>query len=136
MRKFLFMSVISLLAFSSCKKGKIEKNLDGSWSLNGFYIDGVDQVSNNSTYSLEFANIDKGAGEEFFYSSNATSGTTVMTGTCALNDDYSRIHIVLAGAGSAYDWDLALEVDKAKIRMTGDGTSNGVVHTILMEGFQ
>lgn len=130
------MSSVLVLAFSSCTKGKIEKNLDGSWSLNGYYIDGVDQVSNSTSFSIEFVNVDKGAGEVFFYATNASSGTTVMTGTCALNDDYSRIHILLAGAGSTHDWDMSLEVDKANIRMNGNGTSNGVVHTVLMEGFQ
>ena len=103
MKKAIYLIPFALLLFASCKKyenggskAKAEKNIQNTWKIESYYLDGADQTSQLliSNYIETFAE-----GGTYTRSYNDSNGDPQSeTGNWALVDDKDRINV--SGTGS------------------------------------
>lgn len=125
------------IGFVGCKKNKIEKNLNETWTLSGLFIGGVNEVTQNTSHTLEFVNVDKGEGNATLVTTDAVS-SYYMTGTVTLNDDYSHADITLNDGTYQIHWDADMTVDESSLTLSGTHTDNvgSPAETLLINGFR
>lgn len=135
MKKYIYILLIGI-SLISCKKAKIEKNLEGTWVVESMFEDGYNYISEITSITLEFSNVDKGSGN-ITLNGIEDGDLFVYTGTIVLNDDYSEM-VVTVGTNSPdldWVWDTNLTVDKEKLSLDGlssDG-EGALTHTFLLK---
>lgn len=120
MKKFAFILVGTSISFLSCKKAKLEKNLEGNWTAATFVEENDQYVDENSSVQLEFKNIDDGNGDLIF---KLTEDMILYTypGTFTLNNDYSKMDATVETNDPAVDWvwNVDITVDEGYLGMIG-----------------
>ena len=126
----LILSII-LISFSSCKKKKIDKNLNGTWALSELIIDGYNEVTVNTSITMEFSNVEKGEGNVTIVSTDA-QGSHYDLGTITIDDKYEKMQMTIPTG--ILDGDFT--VDETTFEYNGTFTliPNGDVLTMKMKG--
>lgn len=132
--KFITLLAITLITVFSCKKSKIDKNLDGTWNLSELVIDNNNQVTNTTLVLLEFSAVSKGEGSVgiIFHSSTSTNKSV---GTVTIDKKYKTMRAVILNQGNNHTYEGEFNVDKTNFELDGTFTdANGTSHSLRIRG--
>lgn len=137
MKKIIGVFILSSVLLVGCKKSKIDKNLDGTWILSELTISGFNEVTVNTSHSLEFSNVDKGEGSVRLISTDA-QGVYIESGTVSINKDYDHMSITLNDAGWVSNLDGDFTVDESSFSLTGtySNSSGNSAEPVSVKGFK
>ena len=117
--KILLLVLTIALVGVGCKKRKIEKNLNGIWNLSGLFINGENNVTQYTSYQLEFTGVKKGEGRVNLIATDSL-GTYIDTGVVFINDDYNTMKMTFIGDGYTMNMEGSFDVDKSNFNMNGE----------------
>lgn len=138
MKRILGLIILSsTLLFVGCKKRNIRNNLEGTWTLSVLAWDGDNEVSQNSSHSLEFKNVEKDGGDIVLHT--VESGTTyTASGTFTFNKDHTELDATLIDGTYQLHWEVDLTVDESNLTLSGISNDNvGSPQSVfLVNGFK
>lgn len=133
-KQLIFILSILLISISSCKKRKIDKNINGTWELSELIIDGYNEVTTNTSISLEFSNVEKGEGNVTMIAVDA-QGTYYTLGTLTIDKKYETMKATFVEPGWTTNYDGDFTVDKTTFEFNGNySDSSGDVLVMRMKG--
>lgn len=127
----LFLLLFVALSNVSCKKRKIEKNIEGVWILSQFYLDGTNQVTANTSHSIEFKNVDDGKGTMVLYTSD-NQGSYTTFGNFELTDKHEKIKATLIDGTYHHYLNGTITVTENTVEINGTSSDNNGSPTTAM----
>lgn len=132
--KLISILCLILITAGSCKKSKIDKNLDGTWNLSELIVDGYNEVTTNTSFKLEFSNIDKGEGDVTLIATDA-QGSYYTLGTVVIDKKYETMKMSFIETGYSTFLEGDFTVDKTSFECTGTfSDSTGDVLSMRIKG--
>jgi hypothetical protein len=132
--KLICILCLTLVTAISCKKSKIDNNLNGTWQLSELIIDGYNEVTTNTSIQLEFSNVEKGEGNVTMIAKDA-QGTYYTLGTLEIDEKYETMKATFVEPGWTTYYDGDFTVNKSSFEFNGTySDSSGDVLAMRMKG--
>lgn len=133
---FLGLLIILLLVISSCKKRKIDTNLNGAWLLSELTLDGLNEVTPNASFTLEFTDVEKGEGTVRLISIDSQN-TYITSGVVTVDKKYKTMSMTLNDAGYTIHMDGSFDVTEYLFTLTGTFSNDaGNTYVLSIKGVQ
>lgn len=134
--KIIFIGVFVLILTSACRKKKIDENLNGTWILSELIIDSYNEVTSNTSISIEFSNVEKGEGVITLISKD-NQGTYYTVGSLKIDKKYENMTATFVESGWTTIYDGKFTVDESSFELIGTHSDSGGDNlTLKIKGFR
>lgn len=125
MKKLIPFLILLTLVLASCsKEKKVDRYIEGTWTLTSYKIDQVDHLDDPDVkMGLTISNYNSNEGDISFTYDNSVNPEQTFTGTFYLTEENSRIKASFPNGISSSQWDAYISVDKHEISIIGEVVS-------------